>query len=137
MFVLSNMTTAQQLGSQLKAARESLGISLRTLGGKVGIPYNTISGFEAGISVPTADKLARLAVTLNIHFVEVDGCRFWISRIEPEAMLVPSTDQLKLEFNGEYAYSRASLKISPGRITVVFDGVKDQSPLAPSGSVPA
>jgi len=120
------MTAAQQLGVQLKAARDRRGLSLRDLDELVGIRYTTISGYEAGTTVPTADKLARLALALNIHFVEIDTCRFWISRVEPAEIAPHTGDQLSLDFSEEYGYSRASLKISPGRITVVFDAVKDQ-----------
>jgi transcriptional regulator with XRE-family HTH domain len=131
MFIFSNMTAAQQLGAQLKAARERQRLSLRDVDKMVGIRYTTISGYEAGTSVPTADKLAKLALALNLHFVEIDSCRFWISRVEPVEAAPVTGEQLSLDFTGEYSYSRASLKISPGRITVVFDAVRDRSQSEP------
>jgi transcriptional regulator with XRE-family HTH domain len=130
--ILTTMTAAQQIGTQIRAARETSGLSLRALAEKAEVSHSTIVAYEAGDSVPTADKLARLATELSIHFVEVDGFRLWISRVANGINPVSGTDQLNLEFNGEYAYSKASLKISPSRITVVFDAAKVPSPVSAS-----
>ncbi|SRR5712691_8736216 len=119
------MSIATQIGEHIKAAREKARLSRRELGRKTNISGTMIGGYEAGASVPTADKLARLADVLNLHSFEVNGYWFSITRIEhqPSATLPPSSEQLKFDFSATYTSSKASVKISPGRITVVFDAI--------------
>jgi len=35
----------------------------------------------------------------------------------------PPGEQLALDFSGEYAFSKATVRLSPGRINISFDGV--------------
>jgi len=112
------LTTAQQLGNQLRTARLDARLSLRKLGAKVSIPATTIEGYEAGNRIP-ADKFLRLADALNHQTFEVDGYKFNVTRSDVETP--KGGEQLNLNFSGEYLYSRATVKISPGRITVAFD----------------
>src|SRR5207249_698483 len=76
----------------------------------------------SGESIPTADKLAKIAGALDIHAFEVDGYRFTITRKERVAPVRPG-EQLTLDFSGEYAFSKATVRLSPGRINISFDGV--------------
>lgn len=88
----------------------------------VGVSPPTIGGYESGESIPTADKLAKIAGALDIHAFEVDGYRFTITRKERVAPFRPG-EQLTLDFSGEYAFSKATVRLSPGRINISFDGV--------------
>ncbi len=116
------MTTAAQLGSQIKAAREGAGFSASKLSRMVGVTSPTIASYESGESIPTADTLARIAEALDIRVIEIDEYRFTITRKE-RLVPAPSGEQLALDFAGEYAFSRATVRLSPGRINVSFDGV--------------
>jgi len=116
------MTTADQLGSQIRAAREEADLSASKLSRMVGVSPPTIASYESGESIPTADTLARIAHALGIHTVEIDGYRFTITRKEHVAA-TPSGEQLALDFTGEYAFSKATVRLSPGRINISFDGV--------------
>jgi transcriptional regulator with XRE-family HTH domain len=114
--------TANQLGSQIKTARERIPMSASELGRIVGITSPTIASYEAGKSVPTADTLAKIAEILGLRTVEVDEYRFTITRKEQMAPAKPG-EQLALEFTGEYAFSKATVRLSPGRMNITFDGV--------------
>jgi transcriptional regulator with XRE-family HTH domain len=115
------MTAALQLGGQIKAIRLGAGYSLRTLGGLTGIPWTTIDGYEGGKKIP-ADNFLRIADALNHHTFEVDGYKFTVGRSDKVLTILAASEQLKLEFFKEYDYSKASVRIGPGKITVSFDG---------------
>jgi transcriptional regulator with XRE-family HTH domain len=119
------MTTAEQLGAQIKAARGQL--SLRALSDQVDISASTLGEYERGSKVPEADKLARIADALNHFSFQIDDFTFTVRRTETGAKPIVS-EQLPLDFSGEYSYAKASVKIRPGRISVVFDGVKASTP---------
>jgi transcriptional regulator with XRE-family HTH domain len=97
-------------------------MSVRALSQKVGVAPPTIASYESGGSVPTADTLARIAEVLNIHTIEIDEHRFTITRKEKLATARPA-EQTALDFSGEYAFSKATVRLSPGRINVSFDGL--------------
>jgi transcriptional regulator with XRE-family HTH domain len=115
------MIAAAQLGLQIKAAREGLRMSASKLGRMVGVTPPTIASYESGDSVPTADTLAKIAEVLDLRTVEIDEYRFTITRKE---QVVPTDlrEQLTLEFSGEYAFSKATVRLSPGRMNITFDG---------------
>jgi len=94
---------------------------VRALSQKVGVTAPTIASYESGNSIPTADTLAKIADVLNIPIIEIDGHRFTITRKEK---LTPAQqgEQLALDFTGEYSFSKATVRLSPGRISVFFDG---------------
>jgi transcriptional regulator with XRE-family HTH domain len=120
------MTTAEQLGSQIKAARGQL--SLRALSEQVDISASTLGEYERGVKVPEADKLAKIAGALNHFTFRVDDFTFTVSRTVTATERHAQSEQLPLDFSGEYSYAKASVKIRPGRISVVFDGVKAPTP---------
>ena len=63
---------AKNLGSVLKERREALGLSLKKLGDKVGLPDVTILRFEHGeYAAPAPDKLARVAEALGLSLADV------------------------------------------------------------------
>jgi transcriptional regulator with XRE-family HTH domain len=97
-------------------------MSASKLGRMVGVTPPTIASYETGASVPTADTLAKIAEVLGIRAVEIDEYRFTITRKEQVAPTKPG-EQLALDFTGEYAFSRATVRLSPGRMNITFDGV--------------
>jgi transcriptional regulator with XRE-family HTH domain len=117
------MTTAQQLGIQVKAARNKAGLSIRGLSALANIPASTIEGYEAGTKIP-AENFLRLADALKHHNFKVDGNEFTVIRTGTATPAPAEGEQLRLDFSGEYDYSKASIKIRPGKITVSFDGVR-------------
>jgi len=116
------MNTTQQLGLQLKAARGQM--SLRALSAQVGISASTLSEYERGVKVPEVDKLARIAETLNCLTFRIDNFYFTVSRVVAHSEPCRQSEQLPLDFSGEYGYAKAVVKIKPGRISVAFDGFK-------------
>jgi transcriptional regulator with XRE-family HTH domain len=65
-------TQAKALGKVLRERRETLGLSLKRLGDKVGLPDVTILRFERGDhAAPAPDKLARLAEGLGLKLADV------------------------------------------------------------------
>jgi len=115
------MNTAGQLGAQIKAAREKANLSARALSRMVGVKAPTIGDYESGETTPTATTLAKISAALGIRVFEIDGYRFTITQTEQLAPM-PSSEQLALDFTGEYAFSKATVRISPGRISISFDG---------------
>jgi transcriptional regulator with XRE-family HTH domain len=81
-----------------------------------------VADYESGESVPTADTLAKIAEVLNIQAFEVDSYRFTITRKERVTPAL-SGEQMALDFAGEYAFAKATVRLSPGRINISFDGV--------------
>jgi transcriptional regulator with XRE-family HTH domain len=116
------VTAAAQLGSQIRAARDGANLSASKLSRMVGVTPPTIASYESGESIPTADTLARIAEVLDIRAIEIDEYRFTITRKE-RLIPAPPGEQLALDFAGEYAFSRATVRLSPGRINISFDGV--------------
>lgn len=106
----------------MQSARERAGLSKRALSRMVGVSPPTITEYESGQSTPGADLLAKIADVLEIHAFEVDQFRFTITRKERISPALPS-EQLALDFAGEYAFSKATVRLSPGRINISFDGV--------------
>ena len=94
---------------------------MRALSQKVGVTPPTIASYESGNSIPAADTLAKIADVLNIPVIEVNEHRFTITKREKLAPALPG-EQLALDFAGEYSFSRATVRLSPGRISISFDG---------------
>jgi transcriptional regulator with XRE-family HTH domain len=116
------MTAGEQLGAQLRSIRNGAGISLRALARMTEIPATTIEGYEKGNKIP-ADKFLLLADALDHHTFAVDGQEFTVGRsVRGAAQEI--AEQMRLNFLGEYTYSKASVRIGPGRITVSFDASK-------------
>ena len=124
-----HMTLAEQLGSQLKEARDSAQLSLRALSEQVEISASTIGEYERGVKVPEADKLARIAVALSHFTFRIDDYTFTIRPKGADLGETPSHEQLPLDFSGEYTHAKAHIKIAPGRISVVLEGVKTRLPI--------
>lgn len=117
------MSELPHIGAQIRAARIASGLSLRKLGASTKIPATTIEGYEAGNRVP-ADNFLRIADALNHQTFTVDGQSFTVSREGAQSLKPTKGEQLKLDFSGEYDYSRATVRIGPGRITLAFDATR-------------
>jgi transcriptional regulator with XRE-family HTH domain len=126
----SHMTKAEQLGTQMKQARELARLSLRDLCDEVGISASTLGEYERGVRVPEADKLVRIAAALEHFTFQIDGFTFNISPKDALPRIPAADRQMPLNFSGEYSYSTAQVKIEPGRISVAFEGVKARLPRA-------
>ena len=103
-------------------------MSLRVLSDQVDIAASTLSEYERGSKVPEADKLARIAEALNCFTFRIDNFYFTVSRVVVDSELGAPSAQLPLDFSEEYSYAKAIVKIKPGRISVLFDGVRTPSP---------
>jgi transcriptional regulator with XRE-family HTH domain len=121
LYGITYMTATEQIANQLKAARLAKGLSLRGVAALAKIPASTLEGYESGSAVP-AEKLARIAEVLEHPTFKIDDYRFTVSRAASEAPTPP--DQLSLDFTGEYSYAKATVKISPRKITIFLDGRK-------------
>jgi transcriptional regulator with XRE-family HTH domain len=124
------MTSAEQLGSQMRKARENANLSLRALSDEVEISPSTLGEYERGLRVPEADKLMRIAAALDHFTFQIDNYAFNISPKDAPPKLSTHDRQIPLDFTGEYTYSTAQVKIEPGRISVAFEGVKGRLPKA-------
>lgn len=125
------MIASQQLGSQVKAARNKAGLSLRKLATLARIPATTIAGYEKGNKIP-ADNFLRIADALQHHAYEVDGNSFRVGRMESTHGVPEKDEQLELKFSSEYDHSVASVRIGPGKITVSFDAFRNSAKTATS-----
>lgn len=96
-------------------------MSVRSLSEKVGVTPPTMASYESGKSTPTVDTLAKIAEALGIQFFEINEYRFTITRKEKLAQI--RGEQIALDFTGEYAFSKATVRLSPGKINLSFDGI--------------
>ncbi len=115
------MTTAEQLGAQLKQARIEAGFSVREFAAHVRIPASTIEGYEAGTKIP-AHTFLRIAEALKQYVFDVDGKKYRVER--PDEQRSDSKEQMNFNFSAGYTTSHATVKIGPGTITVAFDARK-------------
>lgn len=53
-------TPPSAIGAEIKRVRESLGLTLMAFGERVGIPWQTIHGYETGRLTPPGDRLLRI-----------------------------------------------------------------------------
>lgn len=51
------MTKIPPLGAEIRRLRQTMGMTLRDFGRHVGLPWQTVQGYETGRLVPPADKL--------------------------------------------------------------------------------
>jgi transcriptional regulator with XRE-family HTH domain len=60
------METNKILANKLIELRESLGLSIRELSSKIGIPHNSISQYENMRREPAATTIAKFAIFFNV-----------------------------------------------------------------------
>lgn len=55
------------IGARLYRARKAAGLSLRAVGGRIGLSHAAIKKYEDGVSIPSSDVLLRLARALGVR----------------------------------------------------------------------
>lgn len=61
--VATDPDVTSTIGAEIKRVRESLGLTLEAFGERVGIPWQTVAGYESGRAMPPADRLLRILHT--------------------------------------------------------------------------
>jgi transcriptional regulator with XRE-family HTH domain len=114
----------QELGEQIKVARESRGISQKQLADRVHSVRGSINSYENGKGNPLFKVIAEIAVELKADF-SVLGCR-----IVAAELLKPKveTGQLALKFDQDHSFL-ANVIIRPTKksltiITHSYYGIK-------------
>lgn len=54
---LTAAAAPELLGAEIRRVRQSLGMTLKEFGVHVGLPWQTIAGWESGRTTPPADRL--------------------------------------------------------------------------------
>ncbi len=113
------MTWQEALGQQIRAARKGTGLSQQGLGDAVKKTRQMIGRYESGKDAPSVDVLGRIALQLGMTGINVNGSYFAIAQktTSPGAL---ATEQLRLDFDKEYTYSRATLRIKPNKVTITI-----------------
>jgi transcriptional regulator with XRE-family HTH domain len=107
------------LGSQIRDARKKVGLSQEALGDALGMTRQIVQRYEAGSDAPSVNVLGKIALKLSMTEVNINGYRFAVMQ-PSELSNVPKAEQLKLDFDKEYVFSGATVKIkaTPVGITV-------------------
>ena len=110
------------LGSQIRQARKGARLTQGALGHAVGKSRNMIVRYEAGSDAPTVEVLGKIALELAMSEFNVNGYRFSV-RPHLDASTGPSAEQLGLDFDKEYVYPGATIKITPSRVTITITAI--------------
>ena len=110
----------RHLGDQIRAARDSRGITQEDLAQRVHISRPTLSDYENGKTPPGVDAITEIANTLDVDF-EVGGCV--IERRQPSRPSVVAY-QLRLALDTE---SGATVRIQPSSTGVLITAVPSQA----------
>jgi len=111
------MDWKKDLGSQIRAARESCNMTQMRLARLVDVSRPMVSRWETGKDVPVIDILAKLADELETSF-KVMGREIKIERASPRLRTVPK--QLRLEFEKSRQYPNATISIMPTEGQIVI-----------------
>lgn len=118
------------LGLEIRAARQRARLSQGELGASIKKSRQIIGRYESGSDAPSLMVLGQIAVALQMSEINVNGYRFVVEpRIEP--VRADSTAQLPLELDREYISPGATLKITPGRVSIT---ITSMTPLAAHGT---
>jgi len=125
------MTWKESLGQQIKEARLKAGLTQVDLAKAIGRCRKMIPRYEDGSDAFSPDLLAKIAITLGMTEVNVNGYRFSIElRTEPEKM--ETTEQLTLDFDKEHVFSGGVLKITATKTTITITATAPTTPLRPA-----
>jgi len=111
-----NMNWKEELGIQIRQARQDLFLTQRELRERAGVHVNMIGRYESGDSAPELDKLIQLAAALDLKEFQIGEHTVLIRRIDAaDAQAQPK--QLRLEYGREYVFDAANscVKIQPSR----------------------
>jgi transcriptional regulator with XRE-family HTH domain len=106
------MEWQKELGQSIRNRRLALGMTQQQLAEKIGVKRQTINNIEEGTNAASVNKITAISDVLDQYFV-VLGCR--IER-DPQGALTGSLgiapQQLRLEFDCEYQFTAATLKLT-------------------------
>lgn len=123
------MSWQEEVGRQIRQAREKAGLKQKDLGLEVGRGSKTIMNYEAGSVTLPPDVLGKIAVRLQISEIRINGFSFSITHREESSAAAP-TEQLSLDFNREHVFPNATIKISPTRISITITATASIRPAA-------
>lgn len=104
------------LGQEIRTKRKEVGLSQDALAKAVGLKRrNMIGRYEKGTDVPSVEIFGRIALTLGITEVNINGSQFLVRRPTDRTSEVP--EQFSLEFDKEHVYREATLKITPVKLS--------------------
>ncbi len=123
------MSWKEEVGQQIRQAREKAGLRQEDLGREVGRVGKTIRNYEAGSVTLPPDVLGKIAVRLQMSEVRINGFSFWI-RPRQETPAPGLSEQLRLDFDREHVFPNATIKISPTRISITITATASIRPAA-------
>lgn len=100
----------QELGEQIKNARESARLTQTELGSRLKVSRQMISKYEAGKVVPAFEILASIARTLETGF-QVQGLQLVAENTSQRLKSVPK--QFRLDFEKAQQFRGAVISITP------------------------
>lgn len=113
------MTWQEALGQQIRDARKKAGLTQEGLGDAVGKTRQMIGRYESGTDSPSVDVLGKIALQLAMTEININGYHFAVApQTAPPGP--QATEQLKLDFDKEYTYSGATLRIKPNKVTITI-----------------
>ena len=112
-----HMNWKRALGTQIKEARESAGLTQAELATHVDVSRQMVSRYEAGQDAPAVDVLVEIARVLEIEF-QVKGMLIRFEQGSGRPRLLPK--QFKLEFEKARRFDRVQVEITPteGKIII-------------------
>ena len=110
----------QALGEQIRQARKRARLTQEKLAKAVGLRHrNMIGRYEAGDDAPNVQVLGNIALELGMTEVNINGYRYLVQ--QRIASQVPgTTEQLKFDFDKEYVFREATLRITATKHTITI-----------------
>lgn len=117
------MTWQQELGTQIRKARQAAGLTQAKLAERSHVSRQMIGRYETGGDPPSVKILAQIARVLNIREIEVQGLRVRID--EPEVRGRPRLvgRQLDLPYDRPHLFKGASVRIVAHRRKIILTAV--------------
>jgi transcriptional regulator with XRE-family HTH domain len=111
------MNWKHELGSQIKEARESSGLTQSELATHLDVSRQMVCRYEAGQAAPAVDVLVEIARVLEIEF-QVKGILVKFEQGSKRPRLLHR--QFKLEFDKPRRFDKAQVEITPteGKIII-------------------
>jgi putative transcriptional regulator len=107
----------EQLGQQIKTARESAGLTQDALARTAGVSRQMLNQYENARRDPPTEALAKIAVRLGQPLI-VSGYTIEVHRGKASRTAPP---QLRLDFDKTHSYPGAVLKIRPSTAQIVIE----------------
>jgi len=112
------VTWQEELGRQIRGARQAIGISQKELATKMSVSRAQLSNYENGkCDVPT-HVAAEIARALDMVFI-VRGCRIGHDLANLPQLAVEA-QQLCLAFDTEHRFPQSAVTIKPTRESIVI-----------------